>query len=81
MRTCFQGPLPFGNCSALKGFLMSGFQHLCVSSSLFEDYDHLPQASRMKNQGPRTHSGAVDISGPNAEAPQAGGLLSFLYFV
>ena len=38
-RTCFQGRLPFGNCFALKGFLVSGFEHLYVSSSLFEDYD------------------------------------------
>ena len=49
---------------------MSGFEHLCVSSSLFEDYDHLHQASRMKNQGPRMHSGAVDISGPVVMLPR-----------
>lgn len=88
-RTCFQGRLPFGNCFALKGFLVSGFEHLYVSSSLFEDYDLVlslfppphPQALRMKKQGPRMHSGAVDISGPNGDAPQAGGLSSFLCFV
>lgn len=93
-RTCFQGPLPFCSYSALKGFLMSGFEHLYVSSSLFEDYDLVLslsppppppsaqlQALRMKKQGPRMHSGAVDISGPSGDAPHAGGLSSFLCFV
>lgn len=91
----FQGPLPFGNCSALKkGLSDVWFEHLYVSSSLFENTvtcvilsppppspTTLPPGAKDEKADPGCTLVQWTFRVPVSETPQAGGLPSFLCFV